>query len=62
MTIHFRDGDVIVSAGEMFVVPSGVEHKTAAGRVCKALLVEKAGTVNTGDATSDQTAPADAWI
>ena len=62
MTIHFRDGEVIVSAGEMLVVPRGVEHKTAAGRVCQALIVEKAGTVNTGDATSDKTAPADAWI
>ena len=25
MTIHFRDGDVAVSAGEMFVIPKGEE-------------------------------------
>jgi mannose-6-phosphate isomerase-like protein (cupin superfamily) len=62
MTVHFRDGDVIVGAGEMLVVPKGVEHKTAATEECSALLVEKAGTVNTGDVTSDKTAPTDAWV
>jgi mannose-6-phosphate isomerase-like protein (cupin superfamily) len=53
---------VIVGAGEMLVVPKGVEHKTAATEECSALLVEKAGTVNTGDVTSDKTAPTDAWV
>jgi mannose-6-phosphate isomerase-like protein (cupin superfamily) len=62
MTIHFRDGAVRVRAGEMFVIPRGVEHLTSAVAECKAMLVEMAGTVNTGDVTSDKTAPADAWI
>ena len=62
MTIHFRDGDVSVRAGEMFVIPKGQAHKTSAQAECKALLVERAGTVNTGDVTSDKTAAADAWI
>jgi mannose-6-phosphate isomerase-like protein (cupin superfamily) len=62
MTVHFRDGDVMVGAGEMLVVPKGVEHKTAASEECSVLLFEKAGTVNTGDATSDKTAPTDAWV
>lgn len=62
MTIHFRDGDVAVGAGEMFVVPRGVEHKTAAAAECKAMLVETAGTVNTGAVVSDKTAAVDAWI
>jgi mannose-6-phosphate isomerase-like protein (cupin superfamily) len=62
MTIHFRDGDVAVGAGEMFVVPRGVEHKTSARIECQAMLVEKAGTVNTGDAVSAKTAATDAWI
>lgn len=30
MSIEFRDGRVDLSAGEMFVVPKGVEHKTNA--------------------------------
>jgi mannose-6-phosphate isomerase-like protein (cupin superfamily) len=62
MRIHFRDGDVAVGAGEMFVVPKGEEHKTSADGECLALLVERAGTVNTGDVVSDRTAAADAWI
>ena len=61
MTIHFRDGDVAVAAGEMFVIPRGVEHKASAGTECRAMLVEAAGTVNTGLVVSGQTAPNDAW-
>lgn len=48
-------------AGEMFVVPKGVEHKPSAPAECHIMLVELAGTVNTGDVVSDKTA-ADAWI
>lgn len=62
MTIHFRDGDASVKKGEMFVIPKGVEHKTCAKSECQAMLVEAAGTVNTGDAGGGKTAPADAWI
>lgn len=62
MTIHFRDGDVAVRAGEMYVIPKGVEHKTSATHECRAMLVEPAGTVNTGDAGGALTASTDAWI
>jgi mannose-6-phosphate isomerase-like protein (cupin superfamily) len=62
MTIHFRDGEVTIGAGEMFVIPRGVEHKTSARTECRAMLVEKAGTVNTGDAVSEKTAAADVWV
>jgi mannose-6-phosphate isomerase-like protein (cupin superfamily) len=62
MIIHFREGDVSVKNGEMFVIPKGVEHKTSAGRECRAMLVEIAGTVNTGGVSSEKTAPTDAWI
>ncbi len=62
MTIHFRNGDVSVGAGELFVVPRGEEHKTSATAECRAMLVEMAGTVNTGAVASEQTAPSDAWI
>jgi len=62
MTIHFRDQDVVVRSGEMLVVPKGVEHKTSAEAECKALLVELAGTINTGDVRGEKTAPADTWV
>jgi mannose-6-phosphate isomerase-like protein (cupin superfamily) len=62
MTLHFRDGDVRLRAGEMFVVPKGVEHKPSAAAECRVMLVEAAGTVNTGDVVSDRTAPVDAVV
>jgi hypothetical protein len=46
----------------MFVIPREVEHKTSARTECRAMLVEKAGTVNTGDAVSEKTAAADVWV
>jgi len=62
MRIDFRDGEVNLSPGEMIVVPKGVEHKPFAGSECSVMLVEPAGTVNTGSAGGDLTAPGDAWI
>ena len=62
MTIHFRDGNVPVKMGELFVVPKGVEHMTSAKVECHAMLIEPAGTVNTGDKLDEKTAPVDSWI
>lgn len=62
MRIDFRDGSVTLDDGKLFVVPRGVEHKPFAEREAKVLLVEPAGTVNTGDAGGDQTAEDAVWI
>lgn len=62
LEIAFRDGSVMLAPGELYVVPKGVEHKPYAAEPCSILLIEPAGTVNTGDAGGDRTAPADAWI
>ena len=62
MTIEFRDGVVTLNNGEMVVVPKGVEHRPVAAEECSVLLIESAGTVNTGDAGGDMTAPPDAWV
>lgn len=62
MSIDFRDGSVELKAGEMFVVPKGLEHKPVAEQECHVMLVEPAGTVNTGDTGGDLTADDDAWI
>jgi mannose-6-phosphate isomerase-like protein (cupin superfamily) len=62
MEIHFRDGKVTLKTGEMYVIPKGIEHKPFAETECKILLVEPAGTVNTGDAGGDLTAADDVWI
>jgi mannose-6-phosphate isomerase-like protein (cupin superfamily) len=62
LEIQFRDGRVLLQEGEMFVVPKGVEHKPVAEQECHILLVEPAGTVNTGDVVSERTAANDVWI
>ena len=63
LAIDFRDGRVSLRSGEMFVVPRGKEHKPYAASECKIMLIEPAGTTNTGDAPAGAlTAPDDVWI
>ncbi|MCG8607541.1 cupin domain-containing protein [bacterium] len=62
MTIHFRDGTVELKSGEMYVVPKGVEHNVSAEKECQLMLVEAAGTLNTGDCGGERTAEDNVWI
>jgi mannose-6-phosphate isomerase-like protein (cupin superfamily) len=62
LTIRLRDRDVTLRAGELFVVPRGVEHMPVAEEECEMLLIEPAGTRNTGDAGGDRTVTVEAWI
>ena len=62
LRIDFRDGSVDLSAGEMFVVPKGIEHKPFADGEVKLLLIEPRGVTNTGQESSDRTAQNDVWI
>ena len=62
LRIDFRDGAVQLSAGEMFVVPKGVEHKPYAEREVRLLLIEPRGILNTGNAGGERTAVNDVWI
>jgi mannose-6-phosphate isomerase-like protein (cupin superfamily) len=50
LDIELRDRTMTLKAGELFVVPKGVEHRPVArkGEV-KLLLIEPQGTPNTGD-------------
>lgn len=47
--IELRDGVVTLGPGDLFVVPAGVEHRPVARREAHLLLIEPAGTPNTGD-------------
>lgn len=47
--IQLRDRTVTLKAGEMFVVPKGVEHRPVARSEAHLLLIEPTGTPNTGD-------------
>ena len=62
LTLRFRNGEVNLRAGEMYVVPKGVEHQPFAERECQMMLVEPRGVVNTGDAGGALTAKNDVWI
>ena len=61
--IRFRDGEVTLNEGEMYVVPKGKEHKPCADNLAKILIIEPRGVVNTGDSNkSNLTADNDIWI
>ena len=62
MQVGFRDREVTIRAGEMFVVPKGIEHITRAAQECQAMIIEPRGVVNTGEAGGELTAPDDVWI
>lgn len=53
LDMDFRDRRVVLQAGEMIVVPKGVEHKPHADRECEMLLLERKNMINTGDAAAN---------
>lgn len=62
LRIDFRDGSVELNAGEMFVVPKGVEHKPFAEKEVMVMLIEPRGVLNTGHEGGERTATNDVWI
>ena len=60
--IEFEDETMELNAGELYVVPKGVQHRPYALEECKVMLIEPRGVVNTGEAESDLTASNDVWI
>ncbi|ASO19905.1 mannose-6-phosphate isomerase-like protein (cupin superfamily) [Actinoalloteichus hoggarensis] len=60
--IDLPDGRRTLRAGEMYVVPRTVRHRPVADEECHILLIESAGTLNTGEHTdSALTSPA-TWL
>jgi mannose-6-phosphate isomerase-like protein (cupin superfamily) len=62
LTMNFRDGKVEVGAGEMIVIPKGVEHKPSSQNGYKAVLIEPEGVSNTGNVRSDITIEEFEWV
>lgn len=62
LTIEMRDREVALAAGECFVVPRGIEHRPRADAECEVVLLEPAGTLNTGDASGVLTSAGEPWI
>ncbi len=48
-TMKLRDKDIKISAGEMIVIPRGVEHCPVAEEEVEVMLFEPASTLNTGN-------------
>ena len=57
--VETEQGDVELGPGELYVVPRGVRHRPVATREAHVLLIETAGTPNTGDAA---TAAPKTWL
>lgn len=62
MKILFRDDEVKLSEGDIYIVPKGVEHKPVAEEECSILLIEPVGTVNTGEVKSELTKVNIDWL
>ena len=62
LTIKYRDRDVRLAAGDIHILPKGVEHMPVAEAECEVLLIEPAGTLNTGDAGGARTVTEEKWI
>ncbi len=60
--MQLRNGSLTLRAGEMCVIPKEVEHRPIAAKECAILLVEPAGTINTGDAGGNLTKEDVEWI
>jgi mannose-6-phosphate isomerase-like protein (cupin superfamily) len=62
MKIELAETTVELSAGDLFVVPCGIQHKPSADEECHVLVIEPRGVINTGNVGGDLTAPNDVWL
>jgi len=62
LVMSFRDRSIEVHAGEMIVIPKGVEHKPSSENGYKAILIEPEGVSNTGDVKSEISIEKFEWV
>lgn len=63
LRMDFRDKSEWLEAGEMIVVPRGIEHRPYAEEEVEVMLFEPTGLLNTGNVTDEtKTAPLDDWL
>ena len=53
--MEFRDRTVELNAGDILIVPHGVEHRPVADAEVEVLLFEPSGTLNTGYLVNERT-------
>ena len=54
--------DAVLRAGEFFVVPQGVRHRPVAAEECEVVLLEPAGTANTGEVVESELTSPEQWL
>ena len=62
MRMDYENKQIIINTGEMIVVPKGRIHKPYAENETKLLVIEPAGTLNTGDKKDSFTKEQVEWI
>jgi len=55
LRMELRDGEVVLEAGELLVVPKGVEHRPVAEGETHVVLIEPKSTLNTGNVRDERT-------
>jgi mannose-6-phosphate isomerase-like protein (cupin superfamily) len=55
LLMQFRDREEWIEAGEFIVVPHGVEHRPVAPEEVHLMLIERSGTLNTGNVVNERT-------
>lgn len=62
LVIKFRDKDVELNEGEIYIVPKGVEHKPVAEEEVHLLLFEPKQLAHTGEVKHELTKEESDWI
>ena len=66
LLMNLREDDVertvTVEPGEFIIIPHGLEHRPVAPAECAIMLIEPAGTLNTGNVETGHTVRDPEWI
>lgn len=64
LTLQLRDKNVVLNAGEMYIVPKGVEHCPKAEPDTHFMMIEPSSTAHTGEVQSEVTVSSEnqEWI
>jgi len=62
LRMQLRDGDVLIGAGEFYIVPRGVEHRPVAEEEVHVVLFEPASTLHTGNVVTEKTRATLEWL
>lgn len=55
LRIEMESGPVLLSEGEMFVVPKGAQHNPVAEQPCLVMLIERKTTLHSGNVVNERT-------